>query len=165
MKLIKENDVEFLVIEIPKDAEDFQIHRDNDDIQLSFFNGENIDPSVIWLDNSKPNVRYELIGKYSELTSNDCDQLVTFYLDLGYDNYMYHNLDDENEFFDNPEKSLKSLIQYHDINLKDWLDFPIDWEYIPDFGVQKHPQECYLSDKEKYDSAPEELILIKKITT
>jgi len=38
------------------------------------------------------------------------------------------------------------------------IERPNSMEYLPDYGIQKYPQECYLQDKENYKEAEKNVI-------
>jgi len=59
------------------------------------------------------------------------------------------------------KESLISLLKSNDCFTKWMKEIPIDIYYIPDYGCQKYPQECYESDKREYEELPEDLLIIK----
>lgn len=68
------------------------------------------------------------------------------------------------ELLDMSSKDLQEFMQLHQLHIHKWLEQPIDIYYLPEFGCQKYPQECYLSDLEKHrrhsDIAAEDYLLI-----
>jgi len=64
------------------------------------------------------------------------------------------------------ERACKKIIKYNDFLkqplTKDMFVNPFEWpnsmEYLPDYDIQKYPSECYLEDKENYESAEKRLI-------
>lgn len=59
------------------------------------------------------------------------------------------------------KESLISLLKANDVWIKEWKESPINIDYLPDYGCQKYPQECFEQDVREYENLPDDLLLIK----
>jgi hypothetical protein len=64
--------------------------------------------------------------------------------------------------YDTAKESLISLLKSNYCFIKNWLEYPMKEYYLPDYGVQKYPQELYTSDCLTYMNAPIDYLIIVK---
>lgn len=139
MEEILINMVRYYFIPVPLNGMNYRIEVDDGDILLLFDDSSHIDQNIIWLSDTDkhPIENFKIYKFFSELNADD---------------YIYLNV---------TEKKLKKILIKYNLYCKSWIHYPNEMYYIPDYGIQKYPQEQFYDDIEKYRNAADELLIIE----
>ncbi len=101
MQKIKTKIGEVFLVKVPKDACKLEITKNHlSDVELVYWNGENIDPSVTWVEEYVPGANYEILGRFWQVEDKKFKEFVdsarikeAWLSDMStvFLNYMYNN--------------------------------------------------------------------------